>query len=169
MFNQIKANLYKYRESNNAIENDYYISCYYDKQIISYIKYENIYKYEKENNHYQKLTFEEFTSNVSKDQEKVEKIAYIYRHKDLINEREDQSLIDSFFANKNFRNAIINYYMIKTENNIENKMYLVNKEYFDYLLVMNNIDLKTVLESNNNFVELDIEIQSNQNEIMNMN
>ena len=169
MFHQIKANLYKYRESNNAIENDYYISCYYDKQIISYIKYENIYKYEKENNHYQKLTFEEFTSNVSKDQEKVEKIAYIYRHKDLINEREDQSLIDSFFANKNFRNAIINYYMIKTENNIENKMYLVNKEYFDYLLVMNNIDLKTVLESNNNFVELDIEIQRNQNEIMNMN
>ena len=169
MFHQIKANLYKYRESNNAIENDYYISCYYDKQIISYIKYENIYKYDKENNHYQKLTFEEFTSNVSKDQEKVEKIAYIYRHKDLINEREDQSLIDSFFANKNFRNAIINYYMIKTENNIENKMYLVNKEYFDYLLVMNNIDLKTVLESNNNFVELDIEIQRNQNEIMNMN
>ena len=41
-------------------------------------------------------------------------------------------------------------------------MFLVNKEYFDYLLMMNDID-------SNNFMMLDANTKNNQFEIMNMN
>ena len=57
----------------------------------------------------------------------------------------------------------MNYVNLKKNNNLsQGKMFLVNKEYFDYLLMMNDID-------SNNFMMLDANTKNNQFEIMNMN
>ena len=151
------------RRSDEVITSDYNLSCYFDEKTICYKSYENTYIYNIDNNYYQKLPINDFEFM---KKAKINKNAYIYRHKDLDKDTKDETLINSFFTNKDFKKAIIIYYILKSENVIEENMYLINKEYFDYLLLMNNIILPG---DNNNLGELDQEIQKNQSEIMNMN
>ena len=160
----INKNLYRDdRKSEEVITLDYNLFGYFDEQTICYKSYENTYIYNIDNNDYQKIPNEEFECVKKK---KIKKIGYIYRHNDLDKDSKDETLIKSFFANKNIKKVIINYYILKTENVIEEKMYLINKEYFDYLLLMNNVLL---YKDDNNLGELDKAIERNQNEIMNMN
>ena len=151
------------KKSDEVIALDYNLACYFDEQTICYTSYDNTYIYNIDNNCYKKLLNDEFELM---KKAKVNKSAYIYRHKDLDKDTKDETLIKSFFTNKDFKKAIIIYYILKTENAIEENMYLINKEYFDYLLLMNNISLPG---DNNNLGELDKDILKNQNEIMNMN
>ena len=131
----------------------YVLICTIQSKALIYKTFSNFYKYNIENNSYQKI-----------DEINNSGLVDFYRIKGNNNENEDNAKINSFFNISEIKTAIINYLSLKKENNIKENMYLINKEFFDYLLLMNNIDLNF-----NNFEALDGILYNNQLEIMNMN
>ena len=147
------------RSFEMMMKNQYESICkIYSKSLI-YKNFNNYYQYDLESNTYKKTIKTENNS-----------IVYIYReipgNIESENIQNNQAVM-SFLMNKNYSQAIMNYLMIKKNNFIGGKIFLVNKEYFDYLLIMSDIDITNI--DPNNFMNLGEKIQSNKLEIMNMN
>ena len=147
------------RSFEMMMKNQYESICQIYSKSLVYKNFNNYYQYELESNTYKKTIKTENNS-----------IVYIYReipgNIESENIQNNQAIM-SFLMNKNYSQAIMNYLMIKKNNLIGGKMFLVNKEYFDYLLIMNDIDTTNI--DSNNFMSLEEKIQSNRLEIMNMN
>ena len=151
----INKDLENSSESEVNIKNEYETICHIYPKSLVYKSFKNFYEYDLDSNTYKKT-----------EPRNDETIVYIYReiqnNTDSENNLNNQKIM-SFFEKKNYVLAIVNYVNLKKNNNLsQGKMFLVNKEYFDYLLMMNDID-------SNNFMMLDANTKNNQFEIMNMN
>ena len=150
------------RESDKLLHNGYTFIGGYNTKNLSWKAYDNCYEFDSINNIYRKISVETYLSNYEKNKETI---VYIYNF-----EKQYTSVFNSqnnFFNNKDYKSAIINYCKLKQEKRIEDKMYLINKEYFDYLLIMNNYDISKLNGNDDLYLEQDI--NKNQLEIMNMN
>ena len=148
----INKDLEDSRESEVNIKNEYEIICHIYPKSLVYKSFKNFYEYDLDSNTYKKT-----------EPRNNETIVYIYReiqnNTDSENNLNNQKIM-SFFEKKNYVLAIVNYVNLKKNNNLsQGKMFLVNKEYFDYLLMMNDID-------SNNFMMLDANTKNNQFEII---
>ena len=161
----INEDLQNNRTFEMMMKNQYESICQIYSKSLLYKNFKNCYQYDLDSNTYKKAIKSENKS-----------IVYIYREltnnidseNNLNNQNnKNNQAIMSFIMNKNYSQAIMNYLMIKKNNFIRGKMFLVNKEYFDYLLIMNDIDTTNI--DSNNFMMLGEKIQSNKLEIMNMN
>ena len=133
--------------------NKYDLICIIQSKSLIYKAFKNNYEYDIENDSYKKIS--EINSSG---------LIYYYRIKENNHENEDNTKISTFFNNKDFKSAIVNYLNLKKGNKTDEKIYLVNKEFFDYLLMMNDIKYNF-----NDFRALTETLENNQLEIMNMN
>ena len=131
----------------------YNLICIIQSKSLIYKAFKNNYEYNFENNSTKKIN--EINNSG---------LVYYYRTKENNQENEDNAKISTFFNNKDFKSAIVNYLNLKKGNKTDEKIYLVNKEFFDYLLMMNDIKYNF-----NDFRALTETLENNQLEIMNMN
>ena len=158
----VNLNLIYNRESEKLLYNGCTFIGGFNEKSLSWKAYDSHYEFDSINNIYKKINAKDFSSKYEKNKETI---VYIYNF-----EKHNTSEVNSqnnFFNNKDYKSAIINYCKLKQEKRIEDKMYLINKEYFDYLLIMNNFDISKL--NGNNDIYLEQDIKMNQLEIMNMN
>ena len=146
-------------DDDTKMKTEYEIISFINSEKLIYKSYENWYQYKYKNNTYKKVPEEEIEANSSKNP-----IVLIFKRKKGLDLDYNGQEITKFFQNKNYVSAIMNYKLIKSCDNFPPNMFLVNKEYFDYLLLMNDIDLSSH-ESN----KIEIELKKNKEEILNMN
>ena len=159
----VKINLKQNRDFDIILKKGAASICCFNEKSLSWKAYENHYEFNSINNNYKKINIEDYLSKYENNNK--ETIVYIYNSEE--NYRNEENSEKNFVNNKDYKSAIINYCQLKKEKRIEEKMYLINKEYFDYLLIMNNFDISKLNE--NNIIYLEQDINKNLSEIMNMN
>ena len=153
----VNINLKENRYSEYEIKN-YLKLLYINQEGLAFKSYENVYKYNMKKKHYNRIIWRDFENEFDKQN------VTFYKNENNFKE-ENMDKINSFYKNKGYEKAIINYLNLKRKKQIEFKMYLVNKEFFDNLLMICEINLNKELELN----KIKTSIESNQIEIMNMN
>ena len=148
------------RNTLGIIEKEYNLICKIFSKSLLYKINENYYEYDMENNTYKKIdkmAYDEISKNC---------LVYLYSKNEDNIESQVFTKIELFNCNK-YKKAILDYINLKMNNKKEEKMFLINKEYFDYLLMMNDVDLSKFDMNNHTF--LDNNILRNKLEILNMN